>query len=130
MLNKVKDVPLSDKLNEAFDYAFRNTQLHRNEKLLLISIDNSIIPNQRPSGFTELNCQVSHSNCLDQTQNRTGIRLNLIFRKEIGFFKKEIIKISEVNIFLYLFHNFKDIGYFCSYDHNKYLLDKIKESIF
>jgi|GEM_PF-3773372 len=121
----VKNIPLSDNLYQPFHYNFRNFG-HYNNQLLLISVDNSILPNNRPPNSTRLNCQTPRSQCLDQKQERTGLNLKLIFQKEIGFIKKKNVVISEFRISLYLFHNFRDMGISCSPYHNEYNLYQIE----
>lgn len=125
IMNVVKNKPQSDNLTQLFRYDFRNFG-HSNNHLLLISVDNSILPSNRPTNPTRLNCQTPRSQCLDQKQERTWLNLKLIFQKEIGFIKKKNVVISELRISLYLFHNFRDIGISFSPYHNEYNLYQIE----
>lgn len=129
IITSVKSIPQSEILNTVFHYDYRNFE-SSNKQSLLISVDNKILPTNRPKKTAELNCQEAYSGCLDQTQERTPIHLKMIFEKEIGFFTKKKVIISEYYISLYLFHNFEDIGIDCSASHNDYNLSEIKESFF
>lgn len=129
IITSVKSKPQSEILNTVFYYDYRNFESF-NKHSLLISVDNKILPNNRPKQTVRMNCQEASSACLDQKQERTPIHLKMIFEKEIGFFTKKNVVITEYYISMYLFHNFKDIGIDCSASHNNYNLSEIKESIF